>query len=144
MTSPALSQFRRVVLKVGSALLVDEATGRLRRAWLDALADDVARCRRRGQEVVLVSSGAIAAGLAPLGLGQRPQNLASAQAAAGSLAVPSTRWSSTRQRSTWPRKRSPSPAPSCAPSISPGMSARISCRSSASIVPSTGCKVVKG
>ena len=37
--------------------------------------------------------------------------------------VPSTRWSSTRQRSTWPRKRSPSPAPSCAPSIRPGMSA---------------------
>ena len=38
-------------------------------------------------------------------------------------AVPSTRWISTRQRSMWPRKRSPSPAPSCAPSIRPGMSA---------------------
>ena len=40
-----------------------------------------------------------------------------------SPAAPSTRCSSTAQRSTWPRKRSPSPAPSCAPSIRPGMSA---------------------
>ena len=40
-----------------------------------------------------------------------------------SSCVPSTRWSSTPQRSTWPRKRSPRPAPSCAPSIRPGMSA---------------------
>src|SRR5436305_15211170 len=45
----ALTAARRVVLKIGSALLVED-DGEIRRAWLDALVDDVARCRRRGQE----------------------------------------------------------------------------------------------
>ena len=58
---------RRVVVKVGSALLVDGASGALHREWLDALADDVAAMRARGQEVVLVSSGAIALGRRRLG-----------------------------------------------------------------------------
>ena len=53
---------KRVVIKVGSALLVDETTGRLRDAWLRSLADDIARMRARGQEVIVVSSGAIALG----------------------------------------------------------------------------------
>jgi glutamate 5-kinase len=57
-----LDQARRLVVKIGSALLVDDETGAIRRAWLDALADDVAAARARGQEVVLVSSGAIAVG----------------------------------------------------------------------------------
>ena len=44
---------KRVVIKVGSALLVDETTGRLRDAWLRSLADDIARMRARGQEVIV-------------------------------------------------------------------------------------------
>ena len=61
-----LSQARRVVIKVGSALLVDAASGNVRRAWLDTLAADVAALRARGQEVLLVSSGAIALGASSL------------------------------------------------------------------------------
>ncbi len=79
---PSIAEARRIVVKVGSALLVDAATGRLRRAWLDGLADDVARCRARGQEVVLVSSGAIAAGREHLGLVGRTLRLEEKQAAA--------------------------------------------------------------
>ena len=63
-----LSDARRVVVKVGSALLVDAASGTLDRAWLEALAGDLAAMRRRGQEVIVVSSGAIALGRGPLGL----------------------------------------------------------------------------
>ncbi|MGE5202826.1 MAG: glutamate 5-kinase, partial [Acidobacteriota bacterium] len=63
-----LADARRLVVKIGSALLVDDRSGDLRRAWLEALADDVARCAQRGQEVLLVSSGAIAAGRRHLGL----------------------------------------------------------------------------
>src|SRR5450432_1713285 len=51
---------KRVVVKVGSALLVDGDKGRLNRAWLESLAADVAAMRKRGQELILVSSGAIA------------------------------------------------------------------------------------
>ncbi|HMK67034.1 MAG TPA: glutamate 5-kinase, partial [Stellaceae bacterium] len=50
-----LADARRLVVKIGSALLVDDARGDLRRSWLEALADDVARCAKRGQEVLLVS-----------------------------------------------------------------------------------------
>ena len=57
-----------VVVKVGSALLVDAATGRLNRAWLETLAEDLVRLRKRGQQVILVSSGAIALGRRHLGL----------------------------------------------------------------------------
>lgn len=78
----SLAQARRIVVKVGSALLVDPRTGQLRRAWLDALADDVARCRARGQEVIIVSSGSIAAGREHLGLKGRPLRLEEKQAAA--------------------------------------------------------------
>ncbi|WP_343712337.1 glutamate 5-kinase [Inquilinus sp.] len=78
----SLAQARRLVIKVGSALLVDPRTGQLRRAWLDALADDVARCRARGQEVIIVSSGSIAAGREHLGLKGRPLRLEEKQAAA--------------------------------------------------------------
>ncbi|HET8728962.1 MAG TPA: glutamate 5-kinase [Alphaproteobacteria bacterium] len=81
MTVP-LAEARRLVVKIGSALLVDQATGRIRRAWLDALADDLARCRDRGQEVVVVSSGAIAVGREHLGLRGRRLKLEEKQAAA--------------------------------------------------------------
>ncbi|HKH35149.1 MAG TPA: glutamate 5-kinase, partial [Beijerinckiaceae bacterium] len=45
---PSLAQFRRVVLKVGSSLLVDRARGRLNQPWLAALADDIAELHGRG------------------------------------------------------------------------------------------------
>ena len=50
---------KRLVVKVGSALLVDAEKGRLNRTWLEGFAADAARVRKRGQEVILVSSGAI-------------------------------------------------------------------------------------
>ena len=53
---------KRIVIKIGSALLVDEKSGIIRREWLEALASDIAACRARGQEVLIVSSGAIAVG----------------------------------------------------------------------------------
>ena len=68
--APALETARRLVIKVGSALLVDEEKGDIRRAWLDALADDIARLKKRGVEVLLVSSGAIAAGRRHLEIGR--------------------------------------------------------------------------
>src|SRR5688572_8422020 len=71
----------RFVVKVGSSSLTT-ASGGLDGDRLDALVDAVAGARARGDEVVLVSSGAIAAGLAPLGLARRPRDLASQQAAA--------------------------------------------------------------
>ncbi|HTS93862.1 MAG TPA: glutamate 5-kinase [Stellaceae bacterium] len=77
-----LADARRLVVKIGSALLVDDARGDLRRSWLEALADDVARCAKRGQEVLLVSSGAIAAGRRHLGLLGPALKLEEKQAAA--------------------------------------------------------------
>jgi glutamate 5-kinase len=80
--SPGLETARRLVIKVGSALLVDEGTGVLKHDWLDALADDIAACRARGQDVILVSSGAIAVGRRDLGLPTGQLRLDEKQAAA--------------------------------------------------------------
>ncbi len=80
--SRRLVRARRVVVKIGSSLLVDAATGRINRGWLEALAGDVARLRGRGQEVVLVSSGAIALGRRHLGLPGGRLRLEESQAAA--------------------------------------------------------------
>jgi glutamate 5-kinase len=77
----ALASARRLVVKIGSALLVAE-DGEVRRRWLGTLADDVARCRARGQEVILVSSGAIAVGRRHLGLKGNRLRLDEQQAAA--------------------------------------------------------------
>src|SRR5437660_4004305 len=77
----ALAAARRLVVKIGSGLLAAE-NGEVRRPWLDALADDVARFRSRGQEVILVSSGAIAVGRRHLGLAGRRLRLEEKQAAA--------------------------------------------------------------
>jgi len=77
-----LAEARRLVVKIGSALLVDDRSGDLRRTWLHALADDVARCVERGQEVLIVSSGAIAAGRRHLGLLGSSLKLEEKQAAA--------------------------------------------------------------
>ncbi|HMA13334.1 MAG TPA: glutamate 5-kinase [Kiloniellaceae bacterium] len=79
---PGLAGARRLVVKIGSALLVDEDKGAIRREWLDALADDVAALMRRGTEVLLVSSGAIAVGRRHLGLTQKALRLEEKQAAA--------------------------------------------------------------
>lgn len=81
MTGPLVAA-RRVVVKIGSALLVEEEGGALRRAWLEALMEDVVRLRRRGQEVLLVSSGAVALGRRRLGLMPGPLRLEESQAAA--------------------------------------------------------------
>jgi len=80
--TPDLKSARRIVVKIGSALLVDPASGRLNDAWLTALAGDLARLRARGQEVIVVSSGSIALGRRILGLKQGSLNLTHAQAAA--------------------------------------------------------------
>ena len=77
-----LAAARRLVVKVGSSLLVDVDTGLLRSVWLDSLAADVARCCRRGQDVLLVSSGAIALGRRVLGLEGPRHRLEVNQAAA--------------------------------------------------------------
>ncbi|MEL6793217.1 MAG: glutamate 5-kinase, partial [Pseudomonadota bacterium] len=77
-----LSAARRVVVKVGSALLVDAATGALRSDWLAGLAADVAALRARGVEVMLVSSGSIALGRRALGLKPGALALEESQAAA--------------------------------------------------------------
>jgi glutamate 5-kinase len=81
-TPERIAGARRLVLKIGSALLVEDRTGHIRSAWLQALADDVAECRRAGQEVVIVTSGAIAAGKRLLGLVGRALRLEEKQAAA--------------------------------------------------------------
>ncbi len=77
-----LAAARRVVVKVGSALLVERSTGRVNRTWLESLADDLATLRSRGQEVVIVSSGAIALGRRVLGLPEGKLKLEESQAAA--------------------------------------------------------------
>jgi len=77
----ALAGARRLVVKIGSALLVDDG-GEIRRGWLETLVGDVARCRARGQEVILVSSGAIAVGRRHLGLAGHRLRLEEKQAAA--------------------------------------------------------------
>jgi glutamate 5-kinase len=77
-----LTEAKRIVVKVGSALLVDADKGRLNRVWLETFADDVSRIRKRGQEVIVVSSGAIALGRRHLGLGAGKLKLEESQAAA--------------------------------------------------------------
>src|SRR3954465_7882820 len=80
--TPSLQSFRRVVLKVGSSLLVDRTRGRLNHAWLAALAEDIADLHKRGADVLVVSSGAIALGRTVLGLAPGELKLEESQAAA--------------------------------------------------------------
>jgi glutamate 5-kinase len=82
LSARRLVDAKRVVVKVGSALLVDAEKGRLNRTWLETLAADVAVLRKRGQEVILVSSGAIALGRRHLGLAAGKLKLEESQAAA--------------------------------------------------------------
>ena len=80
MSRAAVAAAHRTVVKVGSSSLT--SGGRLDPQRLDAIVDALARRHAAGQQVVLVSSGAIAAGLGPLGLSTRPRDLATQQAAA--------------------------------------------------------------
>lgn len=77
-----LSKHKRIVIKIGSSLLVDAETGVLNEAWLASLADDLAALAGHGAEIVLVSSGAIAMGRVMLGMQARPDKLEDAQASA--------------------------------------------------------------
>jgi glutamate 5-kinase len=77
-----LAKTKRLVVKIGSTLLVDESSGRIRRDWLEALAEDVAAMRAQGRQVTLVSSGAIAVGRRHLDLTQKTLRLEEKQAAA--------------------------------------------------------------
>jgi len=79
---PTLATARRIVVKIGSALVVDEKTATPRADWLASVAADVAALRARGAEVVLVSSGAISLARRALGLTRRALRLEEKQAAA--------------------------------------------------------------
>jgi glutamate 5-kinase len=81
-TRPQLEAARRLVVKIGSALLVDEENRNLRRPWLQALSDDLAALKAGGSEIIVVSSGAIALGRHQLGLHRRSMRLEESQAAA--------------------------------------------------------------
>ena len=76
-----VSAHRRIVIKIGSALLVDRDSG-LKTAWLESLCADVAELKRAGCEVLVVSSGAIAVGRRHLGLTDADLRLEEKQAAA--------------------------------------------------------------
>ncbi len=79
---PSVVGARRIVIKIGSALLVDSQSGKLREEWIAGLATDVAEARARGTEVILVSSGSIALGRGLLGLPATTLALEQSQAAA--------------------------------------------------------------
>src|ERR1700688_4688292 len=82
MNTPRLTDFRRIVVKVGSSLLVDAQAGRLNEAWLATLSADIAKLHRDKRDVLVVSSGAIARGRAVLKLPKGPLKLEDSQAAA--------------------------------------------------------------
>jgi glutamate 5-kinase len=85
MTSRAgdfLASSKRLVVKIGSSILVDEAKGEIRHDWLEALTGDVARLHKKGCEIVLVSSGAIRLGRTHLKLASGALKLEESQAAA--------------------------------------------------------------
>src|SRR6266851_3247597 len=90
---PVLGDFRRIVVKVGSSLVVDAGAGRLNQAWLASLAADIAGLHGKGGDVLVVSSGAIALGRSVLKL-QAALKLEDSQAAAavGQIALART-WS---------------------------------------------------
>ena len=80
--APSLKDFRRIVVKVGSSLLVDQAAGQLKRGWLASLAADIAALHKDKRDILVVSSGAIALGRAVLKLPAGTLKLEDSQAAA--------------------------------------------------------------
>jgi glutamate 5-kinase len=99
MTTPRLDDFRRIVVKVGSSLLVDSKAGKLNEAWLASLADDLAALHGDKRDLLVVSSGAIALGRAVLKLPPGPLKLEDSQAAAavGQIALAHT-WTEALRR----------------------------------------------
>src|SRR5438477_5675565 len=97
--TPALSDFRRIVVKVGSSLLVDSGASRVKEEWLASLADDIAGLHKDKRDVLVVSSGAIALGRAVLKLAKGPLKLEDSQAAAavGQIALART-WTEVLSR----------------------------------------------
>ena len=87
--SNALAPYRRLTIKIGSALLVDGKTGKLRAEWLRSIAEDIAELRKAGCSVVIVSSGAISLGRRILGLSavSLPLDQSQAAASAGQIAL---------------------------------------------------------
>jgi glutamate 5-kinase len=82
MARPSLNKFRRIVVKVGSSLLVDSEAGEVRASWLTALAADLASLHHEGRELLIVSSGSIALGRGKLKLPRGTLKLEESQAAA--------------------------------------------------------------
>jgi glutamate 5-kinase len=97
--APSLTDFRRIVVKVGSSLLVDSGAGRVHEDWLASLADDIARLHGEKRDILVVSSGAIALGRAVLKLPRGPLKLEDSQAAAavGQIALART-WAEALER----------------------------------------------
>ena len=92
MKTPRLAEFHRIVVKVGSSLLVDSQAGALNEDWLASLADDIAALHGNKRDVLVVSSGAIALGRSRLRLSKGPLKLEDSQAAAsvGQIALART------------------------------------------------------
>src|SRR6202140_25892 len=82
MARPHLKNFRRIVVKVGSSLLIDSEAGEVRTSWLAALAADLAKLHGEGRELLIVSSGSIALGRSRLKLPRGPLKLEESQGAA--------------------------------------------------------------
>jgi glutamate 5-kinase len=99
MNTPRLDDFRRIVVKVGSSLLVDSQAGKLNETWLASLADDLAALHGDRRDLLVVSSGAIALGRAVLKLPPGPLKLEDSQAAAavGQIALAHT-WTEALRR----------------------------------------------
>ncbi len=99
MKTPKLADFRRIVVKVGSSLLVDARAGRLRDAWLESLVADIAGLHRGKRDVLVVSSGAIALGRSVLKLppGRLALEESQAAAAVGQIALART-WTEALSR----------------------------------------------
>lgn len=81
-TESPLKSSKRIVLKIGSSLLVDGKTGRVRHTWLNALADEIAAAKENGRDILIVTSGAVAVGRRVLGLPSGKLKLPQKQAAA--------------------------------------------------------------
>jgi len=82
MSNPELKNFRRIVVKVGSSLLIDSSAGEVRASWLAALAADISKLHQAGKDVLVVSSGSIALGRSRLKLPSGLLKLEESQAAA--------------------------------------------------------------
>src|SRR5690348_6123351 len=95
----ALAPYHRLTIKIGSATVVDSATGRIKADWLDALVQDLAELKAEGTSIVVVSSGAIALGRGLLGLDAVNLTLEQQQAAAsaGQIAL-SQAWAASLAR----------------------------------------------